>query len=229
MKNDVEYLFTIGELAKLVGISVRTLQYYDQKNLLHATYNDSHKRVYTREDLLRILQILFLKSLGMTLQEIDDKLGKSKDSTDILEIFTQQREILLNQIANLNKIVNTLDFAISEVTGGQEIGLDRLIAIAELMKHGKPVFDKLREFDERGIDPAGKEAQEFAKQWWSLLSEFAGGDASLLKSLALADRDIENLPDEVRYLRKSAEIFLEKSIGIYLRNKNQTDTEEHTE
>ncbi|GAA0134841.1 hypothetical protein YSY43_16810 [Paenibacillus sp. YSY-4.3] len=228
MKNDVEHIFTIGELAKLVGVSVRTLQYYDQKNLLDATYNDSHKRVYTREDLLRILQILFLKSLGMTLQEIDDKLGKCKDSTGILEIFTQQREILLDQIVNLNKIVNTLDFAISEAKSGQEIGLDRLIAIVELMKHGKPVFDKLREFDDRGIDPAGKEAQEFAKQWWSLLSGFADGDASLLKSLALADRDIENLPDEVRYLRKSAEIFLERSIGIYLRNKNQTDTEEHT-
>ncbi len=45
MRNTEEQLFTVGELAKLVGVSVRTLQYYDQKGLLNATYTDNHRRV----------------------------------------------------------------------------------------------------------------------------------------------------------------------------------------
>ena len=224
MGNDEKQLFTVGELAKQVGVSARTLQYYDQINLLNSAYTDSHKRVYTRDDLLKILQILFLKSLGIPLQEINDKILNSENSANLKEIFVRQRETLLNRIADLNKIVYTLDLAISE--DGQKIGMDRLIAVAELMKQGKPVSDKLRELDERGIDPAGKEGQEFAKQWWNIVGEFANGDVNLLKSLIFAGRDIENLPDEARYQKESAERFLAKALEAYFHNNNiKTDIE----
>lgn len=133
-----ERLFTIGKLAKLVGVSVRTLQYYDQANLLNSTYTESHKRVYTRDDILKLQQILFLKSLGFPLQEINNKILKSKNSTDLNKVFTQQRQILLHQIENLNKIAVTLDQVISETEGGQEISVDRLITIMELMRQGNP-------------------------------------------------------------------------------------------
>jgi DNA-binding transcriptional MerR regulator len=135
---DEECLFTIGELAKLVGVSVRTLQYYDQANLLNSTYTESRKRVYTRDDILKLQQILFLKSLGFPLQEINNKILKSKKSADFRKVFIQQREILLHQIANLNKIVENLDLLISETDSGQEISADRLITIMELMKQGNP-------------------------------------------------------------------------------------------
>ncbi len=138
MENAEKGLFTIGELAKLVGVSVRTLQYYDQANLLNSTYTESRKRVYTRDDILKLQQILFLKSLGFPLQEIKNNILKSKNPTDFKKVFTQQRKILLHQIANLNKIVDTLDQAISETDGGQEISADRLITIMELMKQGNP-------------------------------------------------------------------------------------------
>ena len=138
MENDGECLFTIGDLAKLVGVSVRTLQYYDQANLLNSTYTERHKRVYTRDDILKLQQILFLKSLGFPLREINNKILKSKNSADLKKVFTQQREILLHQIENLNKIVVTLDQVISETERGQEISVDRLITIMELMKQGNP-------------------------------------------------------------------------------------------
>lgn len=138
MKDNEERLFTIGELAKLVGVSVRTLQYYDQANLLNSNYTESHKRVYTRDDILKLQQILFLKSLGFPLQEINNKILKSKNSADLNKVFIQQREILLHQIANLNKIAVTLDQVISETEVGQEISVDRLITIMELMKQGNP-------------------------------------------------------------------------------------------
>lgn len=136
--NAEERLFTIGELAKLVGVSVRTLQYYDQADLLHAAYTESHKRVYTRDDLLKLQQILFLKSLGFSLQEINNTILKATNSADLHKIFTQQREILLHQIASLNKVAATLDQVISETEGGQDISVDRLIAIMELMRQGNP-------------------------------------------------------------------------------------------
>ena len=230
MENAEKHLFTIGELAKLVGVSVRTLQYYDQKNLLKSTYTDSHKRVYTRDDLLKLLQILFLKSLGIPLEEINNKLLKSEDSADLEKIFTRQRETLLLQIANLNKLVSTLDLAISEVKGRREVGMDRIIAIMELMKQGKPAFDKLQELDERGIDPADQEGQELAKQWGSILIELMDGDMNLLKSLKNVGRDTENQSDESRYIKESAENFFARALEIYFHNHTiETDKEKQME
>ena len=138
MGNEEDRQFTIGELANLVGVTVRTLQYYDQANLLNSTYTEGHKRVYTRDDILKLQQILFLKSLGFSLEEINDKILKQGNSADFGKVLTKQREILLGQIANLNKIVDTLDTAIAETEDGKEISMDRLITIMELMKKGNP-------------------------------------------------------------------------------------------
>jgi Predicted transcriptional regulators len=164
MEGAGERLFTIGELAKLVGVSIRTLQYYDQANLLNSTYTEGHKRVYTRDDILKLQQILFLKSLGFPLQEINDKILKSEDSADFEKVFTQQREILLFQIANLNQIVDTLNLVISETKGGKEISMDRLLTIMELMKKDNPYSfvvrylndEQLKIIANRLLDPSEK-------------------------------------------------------------------------
>ncbi len=151
MENEQERRFTIGELAKLVGVTVRTLQYYDQANLLNSTYTEDHKRVYTRDDILKLQQILFLKSLGFSLDEIKDKILKSKNSSDFEKVFTQQRKILLKRISNLNKIVDTLDSVITETKEGKEISLDRLFTIMELMKQGNPYSFVVRYLNDKQL------------------------------------------------------------------------------
>ena len=65
-----EHLFTIGELARMGGVTVRTLQYYDEQDLLKPIITEGGRRKYTCEEVLRLEQILFLKSLGFSLKEI---------------------------------------------------------------------------------------------------------------------------------------------------------------
>ena len=57
------YIF-VGELAKKTGVTVRTLQYYDRVGLLKPTLSEGGRRMYSRDDILKLQQILFLKSLG---------------------------------------------------------------------------------------------------------------------------------------------------------------------
>jgi hypothetical protein len=59
MENDGN-LLAIGELAHMVGITVRTLQYYDEQDLLKPIVTEGGRRKYTREDVVRLEQILFL-------------------------------------------------------------------------------------------------------------------------------------------------------------------------
>ena len=60
--------WTIGEVAKQRDISVRTLRYYDQINLLQPSFKDkSGKRYYSEDDLFSLEKILILKSISLPL------------------------------------------------------------------------------------------------------------------------------------------------------------------
>ena len=65
-----EHLFSTGELARMAGVSVRTLQYYDAENLLKPFVTEGGRRRYTSDHVLRLEQIIFLKSIGFSLEEI---------------------------------------------------------------------------------------------------------------------------------------------------------------
>ncbi len=140
-------LLAIGELAHLVGISVRTLQYYDEQDLLKPVVTEGGRRKYTREAILRLEQILFLKSLGFSLEEINDKILDLKTSSDFEKVFSQQRKVLTGQIKHLNHIVSMIDMVITETKTGQEINMDRLITIMESMQRGNPYTFIVRYFD----------------------------------------------------------------------------------
>lgn len=63
--------YTSGEFAEKVHVSIRTIRYYDQKNLLKpAARTKSGTRRYTDQDFAKLQQILLLKYLGFSLNEI---------------------------------------------------------------------------------------------------------------------------------------------------------------
>lgn len=131
-----KFFLTIGELAQLAGVTVRTLQYYDEKDLLKPIVTEGGRRKYTRKDVLRLEQILFLKSLGFSLDEINKKIIDLNNSSDFEKIFAQQRKVLTGQIEHLNNMAGMLDVAIAEIKNSREINMDSLIAMIESMKRG---------------------------------------------------------------------------------------------
>lgn len=143
-----EHLFSTGELAKMVGVSIRTLQYYDEQNLLKPSVTEGGRRRYTRDNLLRLEQILFLKSIGFPLEEIKDKILTLKSTSDFNQAFLQQREVLMEQVKNLNHTIKMLDTALVEAKNRKEIDMDRLIMIMESMKRGNPYTFIVRYLDD---------------------------------------------------------------------------------
>ena len=243
-------LLTIGELAHIAGVTIRTLQYYDGKNLLKPIVAENGRRKYTHDDVLRLEQILFLKSLGFSLDEIERKILECNKS-DLEEVFIQQRKVLIGQIEHLNNMVKMLDVAIVETKNSKEINMDCIIAIIESMKRGnsfgflvryfnneqmksfatrlfdvsynfnaKDLFDKLKELYEKGVDPEGKEGQYLAKLWWEMVNDFTYGDPDLLKAMISAGRDIQNWPDEVKDIKKPIGSFLAKALYAYICNNS---------
>jgi hypothetical protein len=74
MEKGEEKFFTVGELARRCGVTVRTLQYYDKEGLLSPRhYTEGGRRLYAWEDIVLLQQILFLKYFGFSLEEIRDR------------------------------------------------------------------------------------------------------------------------------------------------------------
>ncbi len=151
MSNEEKSLYTIGELARHVGITVRTLQYYDKEHLLASTPTAGGRRMYTREDIVKLQQILFYKSLGFSLGQIRGKLLEGGSAPELCGIFSQQRDMLRAQIESQNKIADLLDLMAEETKAGKELSLDRLMAILQLMKEGNPYTYFVRSFNDEQL------------------------------------------------------------------------------
>ncbi|MGE6366053.1 MerR family transcriptional regulator [Bacillus paramycoides] len=68
-------VISIQELTKETGVTVRTLRYYDQIDLLNPSgKTDGGHRLYSERDVIRLQQILFLKEMGFSLKEITNML-----------------------------------------------------------------------------------------------------------------------------------------------------------
>ena len=63
--------YTTGELAKLCGVTVRTVQYYDSRGILvPSELSEGGRRLYSEEDLKRMKIISFLRNLGLSIEMI---------------------------------------------------------------------------------------------------------------------------------------------------------------
>ncbi len=98
---------TISQVAELTGISIRTLQYYDEIGLLKPSeLTQSGYRLYNDEALQKLQQILFFKELGFKLKDIREIL--EKPDFDRIAAFRKQKELLLLRRNRTDRLIQLL-------------------------------------------------------------------------------------------------------------------------
>lgn len=99
---------SISQVAQLTGVSIRTLQYYDEIGLLKpSALTESGYRLYDDDALRPLQQILFFKELGFQLKEIDEIL-KDPDF-DRIAAFRKQKELFLLKRRRMDRLIQLLD------------------------------------------------------------------------------------------------------------------------
>lgn len=89
--------YTTGEMAKLCGITVRTVQFYDQRGILTpSALTEGGRRLYSGEDLKRMKIICFLRDTGLSLDTIG-RLLKEEDPGSVIAVFLEQQEQVLQE------------------------------------------------------------------------------------------------------------------------------------
>src|SRR5690606_5955277 len=105
--------WTTGEVAKQRNISVRTLRYYDQINLLNPSFRDDNgKRYYSEEDLFQLEKIIILKSLSLPLEDIRHILEKLSYKQVLISHYNylqEQLSKLQTSISNTASLINIIN------------------------------------------------------------------------------------------------------------------------
>ncbi len=112
-----EKQFTVGEISQITGLTVRTLQHYDNIGLLPVSgRSEGGRRYYTEKDLLRLEQIVFYKSIGIPLNSIKEKLT-AEQTLPALQKTLEEHLIQLVQKADALHLAITVAEASLEVVG----------------------------------------------------------------------------------------------------------------
>ena len=105
--------YSIGDFAKLTGLGIHTLRYYEHEGLIAPERNSSNRRCYSDKDLIWIEFIKRLKDTGMPIKEIRHyaKLRADGDPTlsERMEMLVQHLQALNEQIAQLQEHKIKLD------------------------------------------------------------------------------------------------------------------------
>jgi len=143
--------YTVKQLARLSGVSVRTLHHYDEIGLLRPAFvGENRYRYYGRDELLRLQDILFHRELGVPLQEIARLLAN--EGRDRVAILSDHREKLAERVERSRQLLRTIDRTIADLTGAGTMN-------DKDFYHGFAP-EKQAEYEERLIDQLGDSARK---------------------------------------------------------------------
>ncbi len=93
--------YTTGEIAKLCGVTVRTVQYYDTRNILvPSELTEGGRRLYSESDLKRMKIICFLREIGLSIDSIGQLLSEKDPGSVISLLLDQQEDELKKEIGD---------------------------------------------------------------------------------------------------------------------------------
>ncbi|HFL2713458.1 TPA: MerR family transcriptional regulator [Legionella pneumophila] len=117
--------YTIKQLAKLSGVSTRTLRFYDEIGLLKpAFYGDNQYRYYKEEQLLCLQQILFFRELEFPLNDIK-RILRCNDF-DKIKSLQQHKSSLQSNVERTQTLIQTIDKTISHLSGQSKMRIEEM-------------------------------------------------------------------------------------------------------
>ncbi len=113
MPKDTSAPLTVRDAAERLGVTPRTLKYYEERGLVSPTRSEGRYRLYDEEDLKRFGRILRLRSLGFSLQSVTEMLKRPLEPVDgghrySLESLQQIRDAIAEQADALDARIESM-------------------------------------------------------------------------------------------------------------------------
>ncbi len=128
-----ENYYTSGEFAKKANVTLRTIRYYDKQNILKPSYRtEAGARHYTDADFVKLQQILLLKYLGFSLQDIREMTIAGADPARLEGSLKIQKKLLQERISQMYLMMNAIDDATEELSEENEINWDQMMHLIHM-------------------------------------------------------------------------------------------------
>lgn len=241
---------TVGELAKKMNTTVRTLQYYDKEGLLTpSAESEGGRRLYNHKDMVRLHQILSMKYLGFSLDDIKNRLISLETPEEVAYVLTEQAELVREKINALSEALSAIEALKNEIVQIQTVDFEKYADIISLLQFKNECYWVVKHFDEKlmehirnrfdeqsgtalintwkllceetalvvqkGMAPESEQGQAVAKKWWDMVTEFTGGDMSLLPQIMKFNESKESWSEEWRQKQALADGFIGKALEVY--------------
>lgn len=203
----------VGELAKRTGVSVRTLHHYDEIRLLSPSRRtEAGHRLYADCEIVRLQQIVSLRQLGFSLEEIRECLARPGFSPQ--RVIDLHLERLREQIEAQLRLCERLEALGAYVRSTENLSVDEFLqTIAEMIRMEKyytpeqmeelrqrreqlgeerirqveaewpTLIEQVRAERDKGTPPTDERVRQLAKRWMELVNEFTGGNPGIEQSV----------------------------------------------
>ena len=132
--------YTVKQVAAMSGVSVRTLHFYDESDLLKPAYVGANGyRFYEEPQLLMLQQVLFYRELGFELKQIKDIVGRA--DFEKIEALQSHREVLEENVARTRSLLDTIDKTIQHLKGMKKMKSEELF-VGFSVAAGEDRFDE---------------------------------------------------------------------------------------
>ena len=207
--------YTVHQLAKIAGVSVRTLHHYDHIGLLKpASRNAARYRFYGEAELLRLQQILFFRELDCSLEDIARILDSPGfDPVDALEAH---REELKKRAERLDKLLETIDKTLRKLKGEKVDMSDQELYGGLSKEQAEAYAEEARErWDPKLVNETNARVKKWSKQKWAEVNKELD---EILRQLAeLMGTPVEDRKIQALVARHRAYVnnFYEVKPGMY--------------
>lgn len=220
-------LYTVGELAKMAGVSLRTVRFYDSKGILKPiAHSDSGYRYYDCSSVERLQKILMMKFIGFSLEQIQQIMSSDGDSVKLS--LAAQKNLLLEKKAHIEAIISALDEA--QGIEGDELW-EKLSEIMKFTAQKEKIITQYADDSnlQRRINiHAYSTAETPWMQWVFDRLEISGGMKILEISCGNAllwRENIDRIPENTEiYLTDYSQGMVESAENLLSEFKRQTDS-----
>ena len=129
----LEGYYSSGEFAKMAHASVGAIRFYDQQNILQPSFVDRNgSRFYTDSDLARLQQIVLLKYLGFSLDDISEMTINDSDYHLMLASLKLQKKMIQDKVEQMQLVEKAIDNTIKEIETNHEMDWSQMLEIIHL-------------------------------------------------------------------------------------------------
>ena len=144
---------TVGELAKKMNTTVRTLQYYDKEGLLSpSAESEGGRRLYADKDVVRLHQIQSMKYLGFSLGDIKNRLVSFETPAQFADALSEQAAHIREKLASLEEVLRAIEALRAETLQMQSLDFEKYAAIIVNLQMKNEFYGLIKHFDDKTLD-----------------------------------------------------------------------------